>query len=249
VLMDAFFRANRRLSGRITRHLDYAKRYVQEDYVRAVADAIDQGGLREILDIGCGKQVPYRALVQRPVRIIGADIAREELDQNPDLHRGIVCDVSDRIPLDDASVDLVCSRSVLEHLPSLDGFFREAARVLRPGGYFIHSCPSRYAPFAVLNRWIPKSISNRLLFRFQPEQVGICGFPAMYDRCWPAAVRRLAAQHGFLPPEIRVQYFSSSYYDFFLPLFLASVAYESVIATLDVETLCAAMLIQTRKAS
>ncbi len=44
------------------------------------------------------------------------------------------------LPLDSGSIDLITSRSVLEHVPPpvIDGIFREAKRVLRPGGIMMH---------------------------------------------------------------------------------------------------------------
>ena len=44
----------------------------------------------------------------------------------------MICTIA--LPLEDASFDAVVSGLVLEHLRDLDGFFREAHRVLRPRG-------------------------------------------------------------------------------------------------------------------
>jgi SAM-dependent methyltransferase len=49
------------------------------------------------------------------------------------------CDTG-RLPLRDASVDLVFSRAVLEHIPKadLEGILRESVRILRPNGLMLH---------------------------------------------------------------------------------------------------------------
>ena len=50
------------------------------------------------------------------------------------------CDIwanlADGIPLPDASVDALYSHHVIEHLPDLQGHWREVSRVLKPGGVF-----------------------------------------------------------------------------------------------------------------
>jgi SAM-dependent methyltransferase len=46
------------------------------------------------------------------------------------------------IPLPDASVDIVFSSNVLEHVPDLKQMHAEIARVLKPGGYCIHVLPT-----------------------------------------------------------------------------------------------------------
>ena len=48
-------------------------------------------------------------------------------------------DLGQRLPFDDASVDVVHSNQVIEHLPGTDHFMREIRRVLRPEGYAILS--------------------------------------------------------------------------------------------------------------
>jgi SAM-dependent methyltransferase len=45
-------------------------------------------------------------------------------------------------PVEDCSVDIVYSSSVLEHIRDLRAFHREVRRVLRPGGYCVHVMPS-----------------------------------------------------------------------------------------------------------
>lgn len=51
-------------------------------------------------------------------------------------------DLTERLPFDDGSFDYVIAVEVLEHLPDHVAFFRECARVLRPGGRLLLSTPN-----------------------------------------------------------------------------------------------------------
>jgi SAM-dependent methyltransferase len=69
------------------------------------------------------------------------------------------------IPLEDASLDVVLSNHVIEHLKEIFHFFSEVSRVLRPGGIAIIGFPN-------LGSW-----HNRiaLLFGFQPPCMRVLG--------------------------------------------------------------------------
>jgi SAM-dependent methyltransferase len=58
---------------------------------------------------------------------------------------GAVCQDITRLTYADASLDLIVSSDVLEHVPDALAAFREAARVLRPGGAHVFTVPSRAA--------------------------------------------------------------------------------------------------------
>jgi SAM-dependent methyltransferase len=239
-MIRAFIRLNRRLCDRIQKHLTYT--YLQDDYVRVVTAHLRAG--MTVLDVGAGKSTPFAA---EGVILIGCDISGDEICQNRSLTKAIVCDVSKHIGLPSASVDLVVSRSVIEHIPNVAQFHREAMRILKPGGKFIHVHPSRFAPFAILNSLLPNKLTKRLLAFLMPESLGIQGFPVVYDHCYPSAMRKLLTQSGFRVHEMRCQFYQSSYFNFFLPLFLLSVTYDLLIAGLNVQNLCAAMLYVAEK--
>lgn len=56
---------------------------------------------------------------------------------------GVVCEDITRLTHGDASLDLIVSSDVLEHVPDVAAAFRETARVLRPGGAHIFTVPPR----------------------------------------------------------------------------------------------------------
>jgi 2-polyprenyl-6-hydroxyphenyl methylase/3-demethylubiquinone-9 3-methyltransferase len=117
----------------------------------------------------------------------------------------------------------------LEHLEDLESFVANSGRSLKGGGYFVHLFPCGRAPFALINRALPRRVSRKILYFFMPESKGICGFPAFYDRCYPSGIEGVLGRNGFEVVETRVSYYQSEYFSFFAPLYIASAAYELLV--------------------
>jgi SAM-dependent methyltransferase len=95
---------------------------------------------RDMVDVGCGGGVLVRGLVARGARVTGVEISESQLaaairDDDGSGARYVV-GAAERLPLADASVDVVVFMRSLHHVPADDmaSGLREAARVLRPGG-------------------------------------------------------------------------------------------------------------------
>jgi SAM-dependent methyltransferase len=115
-----------------------------------VADALDRGPVQPqsrtlAVEIGSGLGRICRALATRFDRVIGIDISPEMTNQ---AHRLVddprvqfeVGDGSTMGCVREASADLVLSFTVFQHIPKvsiIEGYLREAARVLRPGGLLV----------------------------------------------------------------------------------------------------------------
>lgn len=82
-----------------------------------------------VLDYGCA-DAPYRGLLPRGARYVGADLGGNPRADVELRHDGT-------LPLDDASVDVVLSTQVLEHVADPALYLAECARVLRPGGSLV----------------------------------------------------------------------------------------------------------------
>lgn len=84
-----------------------------------------------VLDYGCA-DMPYRSFFAADAHYLGAD-----LPGNPEATVQIADDGT--VPVADATVDVVLSTQVLEHVGDPAVYLAECARVLRPGGRMLLS--------------------------------------------------------------------------------------------------------------
>ena len=140
----------RTLPGKFTRSLLYLHELTAARLMNARPSQV-------VADIGGGHLCPFGRHRRRELgtTIVGVDILESQLRGNPIIDHAVVADASRALPFGDASLDLIVTRSVIEHLHDNEMFFAETSRVLRPGGHAIHVFPGRFAPFALLNRVLP----------------------------------------------------------------------------------------------
>jgi malonyl-CoA O-methyltransferase len=121
---------------------------LQEQVATELLERIDPFGFspRVVLDLGCGTGRVSRELKRRYPRslVIALDIAPgmlREARRHQRLWRRFtrVCADALRLPLRDASVDLLFSSLVLQWCEPLGAALAEARRVLAPGGFFAFS--------------------------------------------------------------------------------------------------------------
>src|SRR5688572_2795878 len=111
-----------------------------------------------LLDAGCGRTAPVLATYRgKAKRLIGLDLVPfDQAVSGIELLNGDL----GRIALPDGSVDLVMSRSVMEHVEDPPAVYREIHRILRPGGHFV---------FLTANLWDYASLIAKLVpNRFHP---------------------------------------------------------------------------------
>ena len=244
----AFVEANQGIARRIEPRLPHAL-LLDDLWAETVArrmNGLPPGGL--VVDVGGGKSCRF-SRYRRPddgLRLVAVDVSEAELAQNSDVDEKIVADVVQGLPLEDSSADMIVSRSVVEHLEDSEAFVADAARALKPEGWFINLFPSKWAPFSVANRALPESVSRRFLYFIWPEDEGV-GFRTYYDNCSAGAMTRVLERHGFEVTERKVNYYQSTYISFFLPLYLLGVLYELAVWRLGLEELGASVLMVARK--
>lgn len=97
---------------------------------------------RDVLEIGCGTGLNTRYLAEHARKVTAIDFSAGMLEKarantgaaNVKFQQGDIKNVWD---VEDASVDVIVTTLVLEHIEDLAHVYKEAARVLRPGGEFL----------------------------------------------------------------------------------------------------------------
>lgn len=121
-----------------------------------------------VVDVGCGWGRSFQLLHRHfaPERMIGIDVDPGMLDISArtvaaqGLHVDLRRADSARLPLEDASVDLLFCHQTFHHLVEQEAALAEFHRVLRPGGIMLFAESTR----AYIHSWI-----IRLLFRHPME--------------------------------------------------------------------------------
>jgi len=243
----SFVMLNRRLSKRLERERDelsgaYA-RYTCEVYRTLIEQDPES-----VLDVGAGQHwfFPTR-LKKLGFRLIGSDIDRGELALNPALDERIVVDASTGLGVPNASVDVITARAAVEHFPDNRSFLRNCSNALKPGGTLVITFAGRNAPFALINRMLPETLSAWLLEHLIPEKREKLGFKAHYDRCTYSQITRAAHDAGLELVRYFYDFHSSAYFRFFVPAYLASASLDRVRAALDWKDLASYYVFVFRK--
>jgi ubiquinone/menaquinone biosynthesis C-methylase UbiE len=254
-MLKKFLKVNKNLSYKIEPYFPSAKKQVVLEtnifylYERLVAKYMNSRPNQIVVDVGGGNSCPFAKYrdTDMDTKIIAVDISEEALKNNSDVDEKRVSNILQDLPFEKEEVDLIVSRSVLEHLQDLEGFIINSSRILKMEGHCIHLFPSRFAPFALINQMLPKGLSRKLLHFLIPESGGVGGFPAYYNKCYCSAINQLFEKHGFEVVNMQLSYCQSRYFNFFLPLFLISSLYDTIINALKVKNLCSFILVVARK--
>ncbi len=202
-----------------------------------------------VLDVGGGRLSPF-ANHRRPelrTTIIGLDISESELRVNQAIDHAVVADAGKPLPFRTASLDIVTTRSVVEHLHDVDAFLSESSRILKVDGKAVHVFPCRFAIFAMLNQILPHKLARSTLYYIFPQWKDTCGFRAYYNNCYYPRILLLLERNGFEIEQIYIRYYQSIYFKFFVPFYCISLLYDFLLWAFDVRFLCAQILLVARK--
>jgi SAM-dependent methyltransferase len=183
-----------------------------------------------MLDIGAGRgatpHMRYRGLV---AEIVGVDVDAAGLE-NDQVDRAVHTPDGRLTELDADSFDVVISKDVLEHVDDPDTFFREVARVLKPGGLFLAKTPNSTHYVPIIARLTPLSL-HKTFNKLRGRDV-VDTFPTRYRANSRGALTRLARASGLEVVAVEFQEARPEYLRFHpLPYFLG-MAYERTVNAL-----------------
>jgi len=141
--LSAFYRTERSSYG-----LEEIDHDGLPEYVAIVQQFAPRGA--SVLEFGAGTWRSPLMLHRAGFEVVGCDLFSEEDLAEFRRHVGDAAQLlsydGHRVPLPDASVDVVTSRNVFEHILHVDSMLSELDRVLAPGGIFVLVGPNWSGP-------------------------------------------------------------------------------------------------------
>lgn len=194
-----------------------------------------------LLDAGCGRGGMIEDMTSVGAELIGVDIDQAALDVHPRLDRRICADLG-RIPILDASVDVVASEFVFEHLADPDLVLRELNRVLEQHGAVVIITPNVLNPVMAMSKVLPLSV-HRYLRRTLLHHGD--AWPTYYRANTKSRLQRLGARNGFSTKVVRVG--NPNYFGALRPLVPFAVALERLFDLPAIRFLKMYLVVEFRK--
>lgn len=151
-----------------------------------VARLLEARGASGVLaDIGCGTGDLGREVQARFASIVGVDAVR--YDGLPAEVTFLRADLdSERLPLNDAAVDVAAAVEVIEHLENPRAFMRELVRITKPGGWIAVTTPNQLSALSLMTLIVKGRFSA-----FQERD-----YPAHRTALLEVDLRRMASECG-----------------------------------------------------
>jgi ubiquinone/menaquinone biosynthesis C-methylase UbiE len=177
--VDGIFDA---LASRYARHRAASPAVVSRIVERMAAEPAGY-----LLEIGCGT-ADYLAALAGPLNddTIGLDNSPGQLQEARRKHPGVMLTLADarrRLPYAEETFRLCCSVNLIHFIDDLEGYFREVARVVRPGGQVVTVTDSE------------RDLRDRTLSVYFPSTVAL--EMDRYAHCTPPRIRRAMRAAGW----------------------------------------------------
>ncbi len=183
-----------------------------------------------LLDAGCGRTAPILSQYRgRAAHLIGVDLV--DFVGAPDdieLHNSDLA----HLPLADASVDLIMSRSVFEHLMDPEAVYKEFNRVLRPGGAVVFLTANMWDYGTLVARMVPNRMHSKIVKKVEGREEEDT-FPTAYRTNTRKAVDRLAAAENFRVESFEYLSQYPNYLMFNGGLFFLGMCFEKLISRFE----------------
>lgn len=175
---------------------------------KIVIDNCKDGVTNYILDLGCGKGVDLERLfyIAKDKLIYGIDSSLKELEEASKKTRSLKnCHLiqakGENIPFKSSLFDIVVSSEVIEHTDQLRDFIAEVCRVLKSGGVFAATTPSKFNYVSIMGKLVPGSIKRSLrkfIYYINPgEDVN-----PHFREYTPKELKKIFQESGFLVENI-----------------------------------------------
>jgi len=178
-----------------------------------------------LLDAGCGRTAPVLIkFADKAKKVIGVDLEKSACS-HPKLQ--YICSDISNIDMPDASVDMVISRAVLEHVEYPEKVFSEVSRILKAGGHFISLVPNYYDYASLVSFIVPNKFHKTIVANAEGRDVNDT-FKAYYRANTHGKLKRLADGFGFKIGRMEYVNQYPNYFMFNPYLFLLGTLYERV---------------------
>jgi SAM-dependent methyltransferase len=185
-----------------------------------------------ILDAGCGREASVLRKLNVSTRLaVGVDLCELsaiEINTNIKLTRSDLVDLG----LKNESVDIVASRSVLEHIKYPKSVYGEIYRVLKPGGHFILLTPNLFDYGSLLSLLVPNRL-HPCVVRITEGRREIDTFPVFYKSNTERSIRALGEKVGLRVCEVKYLGQYPSYLMFNCLLFVFGALYDKLISSTE----------------
>ena len=162
---------------------------------RAAAIVARRGSRGTLVDVGCGDGKFYHAIANDIDRYIGCDLVRYDGFPTNPRATFIQADLNQPpYPIDRGAADVVTSIETVEHLENPRAFFRELARIARPGGLVVVTTPNQLSLLSKL------TLLTKNQFNAFQEGPGL--YPTHITALVEADLRHIAQECGFNGIEI-----------------------------------------------
>ena len=159
-----------------------------------------------VVDFGCGRgahrddPIPFRKRLRflqgKVSKVIGTDV--DDIGQhNCTIDEFRLLTSGSAWPFEDQSADMIVCDWVMEHLPEPGEFFRQAKRILVPGGYICIRTTNIHSYVGVASRLVPNRYHGNVLAKVQTRRKQEDVFPTLYRSNTIPVLRRLLTEAGF----------------------------------------------------